>query len=375
MWTKRDLFSVCGKLVGHYPVCGWLRVACSFVKRLCVGSYWNDGIGDEADYLIREIIKDVIRDDPVGGIWHANVNGKVNLYTDASNIASAACILIDNEIIEDAAWIRPKADGVHINVAELNAVIKGMQLIIEWKIKRFTLYCDSQPVVSWINSRLSRDKKVKITGIHEILIKRRLDIIMEMCKMCDLSFEVVLVKSENNRADVLTRVRSKWLMHSKNRQVCCVSVEDLVSVHNKHHFGVDRTLYFAKLTYPSVTREEVEYVVRNCGRCVEVDPHSIVVPHGELSVEKTWWRLALDITRVRGIVYLTMIDCGPGRFAIWKRLKDETACSICKSLSSVIMERGAVQEILIDNSTAFRSMKLKELCEYWRIVVVFRCAH
>ena len=34
-----------------------------------------------------------------------------------------------------------------------------------------------------------------------------------------------------------------------------------------------------------------------------------------------------------------------------------------------------MKEILIDNSTAFRSMKLKELCEYWRIVVVFRCAH
>ena len=32
--TKRELFSVCGKLLGHYPVAGWLRTACSFVKRL-----------------------------------------------------------------------------------------------------------------------------------------------------------------------------------------------------------------------------------------------------------------------------------------------------------------------------------------------------
>ena len=31
--TKRELFSICGRLVGHYPVAGWLRIACSFVKR------------------------------------------------------------------------------------------------------------------------------------------------------------------------------------------------------------------------------------------------------------------------------------------------------------------------------------------------------
>ena len=37
MPTKRKLFSICGRLVGHYPVCGWLRLACSYVKRRCEG--------------------------------------------------------------------------------------------------------------------------------------------------------------------------------------------------------------------------------------------------------------------------------------------------------------------------------------------------
>ena len=27
MPTKRELFSICSRLVGHYPVCGWLRLA------------------------------------------------------------------------------------------------------------------------------------------------------------------------------------------------------------------------------------------------------------------------------------------------------------------------------------------------------------
>ena len=32
--TRRQLFSLCGKWVGHFPVAGWLRPAASFVKRL-----------------------------------------------------------------------------------------------------------------------------------------------------------------------------------------------------------------------------------------------------------------------------------------------------------------------------------------------------
>lgn len=31
--SKRDAFSLCGQLIGHFPVAGWLRPACSFVKR------------------------------------------------------------------------------------------------------------------------------------------------------------------------------------------------------------------------------------------------------------------------------------------------------------------------------------------------------
>ena len=40
--TKRQVFSLCEKLVGHYPVVGWLRVASSFVKRGCQGTALAD---------------------------------------------------------------------------------------------------------------------------------------------------------------------------------------------------------------------------------------------------------------------------------------------------------------------------------------------
>ena len=34
--TKQELSSLCGLLVGHYPVAGWFRIHCNFLK--CLGS-------------------------------------------------------------------------------------------------------------------------------------------------------------------------------------------------------------------------------------------------------------------------------------------------------------------------------------------------
>ena len=32
-----ELFSICGKLTGHYPITGWLLIACSCIKRQAEG--------------------------------------------------------------------------------------------------------------------------------------------------------------------------------------------------------------------------------------------------------------------------------------------------------------------------------------------------
>ncbi|XP_068237250.1 uncharacterized protein [Palaemon carinicauda] len=46
MLTRRELFSVCGILVGHYPIAGWLRIACSYIKRRASGARWEDPVGE-----------------------------------------------------------------------------------------------------------------------------------------------------------------------------------------------------------------------------------------------------------------------------------------------------------------------------------------
>ena len=52
--TKRQLFSVCGQLVSHYPVVGWLRVACSYVKRIACDGAWYDEVPDSAKVKLEE---------------------------------------------------------------------------------------------------------------------------------------------------------------------------------------------------------------------------------------------------------------------------------------------------------------------------------
>ena len=60
--TRRQLFSLCGHLIGHYPVAGWLRVACSWIKRISEGSSWEDPIGTEAErVLASDILSNVKR--------------------------------------------------------------------------------------------------------------------------------------------------------------------------------------------------------------------------------------------------------------------------------------------------------------------------
>ena len=63
--TRRELFSMCGKLVGHYPRAGWLRVASSYVKHHAEGVKWGDDIGEAARERVREMVEEVRTNDTV----------------------------------------------------------------------------------------------------------------------------------------------------------------------------------------------------------------------------------------------------------------------------------------------------------------------
>ena len=182
---------------------------------------------------------------------------------------------------------------------------------------------DSATVCGWTKSAVTGDRQIKTHGAAEMLVKRRLATLRELVTEYDLKLTVSLVKSEANRANVLTRVSKTWLTRDRCREVglqsdgtCAVTVADL---HGQHHFGTERMLFLAKLVDPAITREEVERCVRSCVQCQSIDPAPASHEPGSIQVQRTWNRLAADVTHYRGKRYLTFVDCGPSVLQYGKR--------------------------------------------------------
>ncbi|KFD62555.1 hypothetical protein M514_09040 [Trichuris suis] len=161
--TRRSVFSYCGELVGHYPVCGWLRVATAFIKREAnrVSSRWEEPIHDDRiQEHLGEVAREVSKNDPARCQW--DVSGSAaRVWVDASALALRVPLEVDNSVIEDAVWLRPN-DARHINMAELDAVIKGLNLAIAWRMRTIELMTDSAAVHRWLSDGLS----AKLSGIN-----------------------------------------------------------------------------------------------------------------------------------------------------------------------------------------------------------------
>ena len=62
---------------------------------------------------------------------------------------------------EDATWLRKKNEYNHINVAELEAVLKGVNMAIKWGLKNIEVMTDSVTVHRWIELMLSEERRIK----------------------------------------------------------------------------------------------------------------------------------------------------------------------------------------------------------------------
>ncbi|XP_076049389.1 uncharacterized protein LOC143030071 [Oratosquilla oratoria] len=207
---KRELFSLCGKLVGHYPIAGWLRTACSYIKRRVGSKDWGEKVDEDTLTMIRDVVQRTMHDDPVRGQWNAPQQSHGVVWCDASSIATGAVLEIGNVIVEDGAWQRKKDDYHHINVSELDAVIKGTNLALKWGLREIEIRTDSATVAGWMSSVLTAEKKVRTKGAAEILVKRRLGILRELIDEFGMKIRVRKVSSEANKADALTRVKKSW---------------------------------------------------------------------------------------------------------------------------------------------------------------------
>lgn len=240
---------------------------------------------------------------------------------------------------------------------------------------------DSSTVCHWVNDGLTGRARLRTKAASEMLFRRRINIIVSLVRECGLALTVTL----ENKADALTRVPQWWLKVLANGAelpvVCAAvsesTVEQLVTeVHHSHgHPGIWRTLYFARRVNPAVTRGQARKVVTSCQICQSIDPALVKWRTGNLSMEGIWQRVGVDITHCKGKPYLTLIDCGPTRFTIWRLMRLQTSECVTEQLETVFCERGTPEEILTDNDSAFRSRVFAQFVSRWNVHIRFRGAY
>nr|XP_047129399.1 uncharacterized protein LOC124809374 [Hydra vulgaris] len=290
-----DCYSVCGQLLGHLSVCDWLRVVCSLLK-----------------------------DPPYGD---CAVHGdERNVWVDASYLASGAVIQVGKTTVEDATRLRKEMSEDHINMVELDAVMREMNMALTWKLTKVTIFRDSVTVFYCVSDALTGKSRLKSKAMGEMSIRRRSGVLRQCIEEYSINVIVKLVPSKDNLADALTRVRSRWLnklMEAKNSSNSVGAVfaeaEFISSIHKRTgHFGVNRTLNFARKVIPTATVNDVREVHKICEPCQSVDPPHVLWEKEKLSVKENWERVAVNITYFGTEKFLTLVDCGPSIYALWR---------------------------------------------------------
>ena len=83
---------------------------------------------DELHRMSGDIDRRVRQCDPDNGSW--NISGsEATVWVDASSLATGVVVAVDGRTVEDACWLRGE-DGGHINMAELDALIKGVNVAL-----------------------------------------------------------------------------------------------------------------------------------------------------------------------------------------------------------------------------------------------------
>ena len=99
------------------------------------------------------------------------------MRVDASSLAIGVLLEKDGAAIEDACWLRPTNDAAHINLAELDAVMKGVNLALQWKVRKLRIHTDSLCIYHWISDTLTSKARVRTKAASEMLIRQRLETI------------------------------------------------------------------------------------------------------------------------------------------------------------------------------------------------------
>ena len=146
--TRRKIFSLCGKMTGNFPVCGWLRAASSFVKRMAnaLTKTWDEKIQcDYVEKMVNNIVNRTRNENPAKGVWNAYSNEATVGVGDSSQ----------------ALGLIVEVDTTHIKMSELDTVIKGLNKGLKWKMNILHICTDSKVVFHWVTNPMTGKSQIE----------------------------------------------------------------------------------------------------------------------------------------------------------------------------------------------------------------------
>ena len=107
-----------------------------------------------------------------------NLIGK-EIWVNTSSFAMGMSLKDNGAVIKDACWLCPDNDTQHINLAEHDVVVKGINLALQWQAKVLHLKTDFWFMYHWLKNSLSRKAKVWTKAVAEMLVRRRLQTLLQ----------------------------------------------------------------------------------------------------------------------------------------------------------------------------------------------------
>ena len=256
---RRSLASWCGHVIGHVPVCGWLRPVCSFLKRMAAPhGKWDEPLPPELVRFCEKLQARLCAEgDPAHGEWSVNREAECILSMDASNIAYGAVLEVAGVKVEDRSWLRELGDKRHINVVELDAVIKVLNMAISWEFQCTRLVTDSKTVAAWLHDVLKNVRRVKTSGLYDVLIPRHLQILSDVVITTGISVSIEWVPFQKNAADVLTRVPNVWVKYCK----CVRDSASVVSAVSSQPAGIVGPVTLRDIQTVQLTDDKIQAVI------------------------------------------------------------------------------------------------------------------
>ena len=101
--------------------------------------------------MVQETIAKVTQSNPSQDLWRAT-GQDINVWVDASSLATGMLLEHDDVIFKDACWLQPANSAQNINLNKLDVALKGINLALQWK-------CSDA-----LKNRLS--KRVSLAGGH-----------------------------------------------------------------------------------------------------------------------------------------------------------------------------------------------------------------